>query len=216
MIYLTTRSELKRLASQLSQKQLERASRNAMRDAGRWAKTRMVEEVPNRYNLKKKTVREKLTFQMRGGDATITASHRPVNLASMPSTRMETKDGKRKTLNAVRKMRSVNKKPRQALFVSAEIVKGERKTIETAFMLGTTKGQKGAFSIGERAVIFARGKYKREGFEFGKARKPIAAIRTVSVATAVLHRDVSTAWSEKTQKKAQYELLRQVKRLLNK
>lgn len=176
-------------------------------------------------------------------DARITGGHIPVNIATLQNTKMVTETNKMRNTRTILKkrnsggllstfstaalaakaeggsyrqafLRALAAENKKALTVSVEVVKGQRKTIPTAFMLGVTKGQKGAKFTGSKAVIFARGSWGKPDFDWSKKRMPIAPLHTVSIATAALHSNVQKQWAPKIKTRAESELYRQAKRLL--
>ena len=226
MIRIDTSRARARLAltlASLSKQQIATVQRMALNDAARWGKTQIGRDIRGRYNIPLSRINDKdpkrgLRVQpanARNGDAKITGGHQPVNIATLANTRMVTATGTlRGSAKTVLARRAKGKAPAKALFVSAEVVKGERKTIQSAFVLGVTKGSKGAAFIGEKAAIFARGSWGKPQFAFSKKRSPIASLHTVSIATAALHSNVQRNWMPKIKQRSEMELRRQVERML--
>lgn len=226
------RNRLALILASLSKEQIAKAQRLALNDAAKWGKTQIARDIRGRYNIPLSRIYDKDPKQglkvypariageksSNAGqiiDAIITGGHRPVNIATLNNTRMVTATGTlRGSAKTVLNRRAKGKSPAKALFVSAEVVKGERKTIQSAFVLGVTKGRKGAAFTGEKAAIFARGSWGKPQFAFSKKRSPIATLHTVSIATAALHSNVQRNWLPKIKQRSEIELKRQVERML--
>lgn len=195
-------SKLDNLRQQLSEAQISASMRMAMNDATRWGKTRVKDAIREVYNIKSQRITDNspkkglsiLLATNSNLTAKINAGHIPANLSSIQGTRL-TKKG-----------------------VSVEVKKGQRKPIQSAFRLFTQKGAKGAVSFqaeGSKAVIFARGKYGKPSFIFQKARKPIASMSSVSVATAALNTNAIKRYEPKVSQYYEKRLIHQLERAID-
>ena len=194
-------SKLKHLQSQLTQREVASATRIAMNDATRWGKTRVKDAIRTQYNLKPGRITDSnpkkgLSLSLATTDnltARIKAGHTPANLGSFTGTRFPKGRG-----------------------VSIEIKRGQRKTIASGFRLKVSSGVQGASGTGDKAVAFARGRYGKPGFQFGKARKPISALSSISVATAAANTNAIKKYEPAVSQRFQEQLVRQLNRMIDK
>lgn len=224
MIKVDTRQaskELQKLKKQVSPAKLASATKMALNDGVRKGKTEVRKSINSLYNISKSRIddsnkKKGLSLKLATNDhlmAEVDAGHIPINLSEAApkfkgetiATKISFKGGKAKKGQAIR--RSTGK-------ISVEIVKGERKTLETAFTIGrathATTGQQ--FST---TAIFARGKKGKPDFKFGKKRLPIDSMSTVSVATAALNtnaqQQVQPIVNEHVERRMMHHLQRAIK-----
>jgi hypothetical protein len=194
-------AKLKHLQSQLTASEVASATRMAINDATRWGKTRVKEAIRTQYNLKPGRITDSnpkkgLSVGLATNDnltARIKAGHTPANLSSFVGTKFPKGRG-----------------------VSVEIRKGQRKNIASGFGLKVSTGVQGASGTGDRAVAFARGRYGNPRFQFGKARKPMSALSSISVATAAANTNAIKHYEPAVSQRFQEQLIRQLNRLIDK
>jgi hypothetical protein len=190
--------ELEKLKKQVSSKQVASATKMALNDGVRKGKTEVKKSISSLYNISSSRIddgnkKKGLSLKLATNDhlmAEVDAGHIPVNLSEASAkfkgetvaTKVSFRGGKAKKGKAIK--RSLGK-------ISVEVIKGERKELETAFTIGrathAATGQQ--FTT---TAIFARGKKGKPDFKFGKSRLPIDSMSTVSVATAALNTDAQT------------------------
>lgn len=180
--------ELDKLMKKLSSKQITDAARMALNEAARKGKVEVKNAITSIYNIKPSRITDsnkKKGLSIKHATnknltAEIDAGHTPTQLSDANpkfksiaiAQSVKFKDGKASK-------GKLNK--RSASQISVEIVKGQRKTLATAFIPGrVTQGSTQTLT----PLIFARGKKGKPTFKFGKSRYPIDTLSSISVATA--------------------------------
>lgn len=191
MIEIDTRSiqdaikKIQENYSQMSEAHLHKAISNALNRSAQQARTAAGREIRNVYNISATQVNKELKVrysQPRTLTARVVASGSPLSLTNFsPKQELATETVKFDRQGRVtRTTRKTRKAPKSG--VSFEVKKGNRETLPTAFIQTANGG----------TTIFARGVYKGEGdgFEFGKARLPIAKMTTTSIPLMFANDDV--------------------------
>jgi hypothetical protein len=182
-------AELERLKNKLSPGKIASATRMALNESIRKGKTQISKAVREVYNIKPSLLNDPnkkkgLSLKLASNNnlsAEVDAGHTPLGLENMApqysgttvANKINFKNGKAKKGGAIK--RSTGQ-------ISIEVIKGQRKTLGSAFAPGLVKG-------GSQATnkLFARGKKGKPGFEFAKPRNPIDTISSISVATAAMN-----------------------------
>jgi ribosomal protein L23 len=178
----------------LSPEKTARATKMALNDGIRKAKTETKRAITSIYNIKPSRIDDsnrkkglsvkfatdkKLSTEVDAGHIPLTLSEaNPKYKGETVATQLNfSKKGKAKRGKAIR--RSTGK-------ISIEIIKGQRKELATAFTIGRATHASGGMQF-TTSAIFARGKKDKIKFNFSKPRYPIDSMSTISVATAALN-----------------------------
>ncbi len=175
--------------AKLSSSQIASAMRMAINESLTKGRTEVRKGIQETYNMRTALLNDEKTGlrikKAKGYNLTgdISASHKPVPISEanpkFKSVTIGQKFGKGKD-GSINKGAKIKRSVGQ---ISVEVIKGQRKTINTAFVPGrATNSQTGQQSF--TSAIFARGKRGTPGFKFGKQRMPIDVISTVSPGTA--------------------------------
>lgn len=180
---------LERAKAKLSSSQISAAMRMAINEGltkGRTEVRRGVQEV---YNMRTAVLNNDTTGlkikKATGSNLTgnIAASNKPLPISEASPKFRSVTIGRSFTYNKDGKVKKGAAIKRSVAQISIEIIKGQRKTINTAFAPGrATNATSGKQSF--NTAIFARGKRGKPGFKFAKPRMPIDTISTVSPGTA--------------------------------
>jgi hypothetical protein len=152
---------LRTMARRLSSEQIAKATARAINHTLAKGKTAGAQGITSRYNMPSKGLKQRLPLvkaSQRKLSGKVDASTKPIPLLAFRGTKQNSKG------------------------VSVAVVKGERKTIRSAFIQTTRKGRKG---------VFARGQHTSNGFEFRHKRiektgpdMPIEELYSVSTFSA--------------------------------
>ncbi len=220
MIKISTKEaekQLRELKGQLSEKQVANATRMAINESVKSAKVQVKRTIRDIYNISNSRIDDKnpkkgLSIKLAtNSDMTgqVNAGHIPINLSEASpkftgeavATQVKYKNGKPVKGRTYKRSKSK---------ISVEVLKGQRKTLETAFTIGVathaSTGQQFATT-----AIFARGKKGKPDFQHAKPRLPIDSLSTVSVATAALN----TKAQEKTQPKVSEQYMKRLQHHMN-
>lgn len=180
-------ADLQKGEKQYSEQQIKSATRMALNDGVRKGRTEVRRTIQTLYNIKTSRIndpRKDKGLSMRFAtnsklESDLDAGHIPVNLISFQGTKTVrqqvssniaiSQSLKRKKL----KVKSAGKN--YANFISVEIIKGQRKTFQTAFSISKYKN-----------AVFARGEKGKPGFIFSNSHMPIDSISTISIYTAAV------------------------------
>jgi hypothetical protein len=178
----------------LSSSQICRAMQMAINDSLRKGRTMVRKSVQDGYNIKAAKLNDKdpkrgITTKLASVSdlsGQINAGHYPISLKDAnPQFTQGTTIAQRVSFKngAARKGGLIRRSQSQ---ISIEIIKGQRKTLGSAFIpgVGTNASNGQQFAT---PAIFARGKRGKPGFAFGKDRYPIDVMSTISVATATVN-----------------------------
>lgn len=224
---------LKKLRRDLSDNEVKTAAKLALNDAARTGKTLVRKGIMDVYNIKRSRIEDSnrkkglsIAFANNNHlEAKVNAGHIPVNLINIDGNKTETRsytELKKSVKWKGRKgskQREVKLKKKGAVVkgagISVEVVKGERKLINSAFTIGrfTKKGR--SYSIPGKAV-FARGKRQKVGFSFGKERMPIDAMGNISVAAAATNIKTAPKYQDKVNETAGKRFEHHIDRIIKK
>lgn len=212
----------KRAKEKLSPSQIAGAMRMAMNDSVRKGRTMVRRAVQSGYNIQANVINDKspkkgLSIKFASGrdlSAEIRAGHTPLSIKDanprftgvQVASKVSYKGGKAKKGKALRRSTSQ---------ISIEIIKGQRKTLASAFTIGVGQhnGGTGQFGTGQ---IFARGKKGKPGFVFAKPRYSIDSISTISVATAAANDRSLDQYGPEVNQHAQQRFIHHIERLIKK
>lgn len=210
----------KRAMEQLSPSKVVQALRMALNDSvvkGRTMVRRSIQEV---YNIKaarindsnskrglslKKATNSELQAEIRAGHIPLKLSEmNPKYTGSVIARNVSFKGGNARKGKLIKRSTSA---------ISVEVIKGQRKTLGSAFTIGVATNRVSGQQFATSA-IFARGKKGKPGFQFGKARFPIDSISSVSVATAATNTKSLDKYQDDINKYATDRFIHHVERLL--
>jgi hypothetical protein len=184
---------LDQLKKQLSKEHVVKATRMAINDSIRKGKVETKKSITEIYNIKPSRINDSnknkglstklATNSNLSGE--VDAGHIPINLSEASpkfkgvtvATQVKYKKGKASRGKNIKRSTSS---------ISIEIIRGQRKTLSSAFTIGIATNPKTGNQFTTPA-IFARGKRGKPTFAFGKKRYPIDSLSTISVATAALN-----------------------------
>lgn len=204
-----------RMKAKLSPSQIATALRMSINEGLTKGRTEVRRATQETYNLKASTINAALKITKATGNkltGEIAASHKPISIKEADpkfkgvtiARKVTYKNGQAKAGAGIR--RSVGK-------ISVEVIKGQRKDFETAFVPGvathSTSGQQFATS-----AIFARGKRGKPGFKFAKDRMPIDVISTVSPGTAATNKRSVEKYDEAVSTYARQRFIYHIERLI--
>lgn len=214
-----------KLKKQLSKSETEKAMRMAVNDAALRGRTLIRSSISEVYNIKNSRIndpaREKGLSVKKATNSDLRsmvyAGHIPVNLINISGVKLEsaevsqsfryTKGAKRKLIKGKRNFRGGG--------ISLEIVKGERKKINSAFVIGKFRHYRGGKSVSiPSSAVFARGQKGKVGFEFAKPRMPIDSISTISIATAATNTRAFDKWEGPITRYSSDRFFHHVKRMV--
>lgn len=213
MIKIDTKEAAERLKSAfwgLSSQNVKNATSRAINHVLGTSRTAMSREIRSVYNIKAGDVRE-LTEVKRSNASNLTgmilSSGTPLSLSKFNP--VSTQFGKGKILASIKQYGgkkggfagSAVTKLGWKTGVKIEVIKGKEENLPSAFIGGSGSG-----------TVMARGEYGTGGFEWGKARLPIAKLNTKSVYWASMNETVEGAVSKITEgdyaKRMEHELTR--------
>lgn len=231
MIKVDTRDadkNLKQLRKKLSPAQIKAATRMALNDSIRKAKTEVKKTILELYNIKSSRIDDRdkkkgLSVKLSQGNnmsAEVDAGHIPVNLVNISGNKFKRIEVGRKLAFASslksRKVKALRGGKIYRNQLTVEVAKGQRKTIYSAFIINQFKhaGSGQTVNINSGAV-FARGKRGAPQFEFGKDRMPIDSISSLSVSTAARNTNAQERVQPKVTEYYQQQVTRQLQRKVN-
>ncbi len=223
-------TELKPLLEQLKPSQIATVQTMALNRAVKKGRTEIKRAIQAVYTFSSSQIDSKdpdkglsvRTATKNNLEAVVVAGHSPRNLATAKIKLKSVTTGYKFQVASRLKTKKQHTF-RQAIrtqYVEAEITKGVKTIFHSAFILGVTKGKKGAKALGDTQAIFARGKYNKGiGFAFaGKsnnASKPIGSLKTLSMATAAQNVGVENTYAPIVEGFATNEFERLIKAKIN-
>ncbi len=209
-----------RMKDKLSAGKIKRALRMALNDAVIKGKTMVRRSITEVYNIKAARVndnnsRKGLSLKKATDSdlsAQINAGHTPLKLADMDPKYSGSVIAQQVSFRggSSRKGKTVK---RSTSAISVEVIKGQRKTIASAFTIGVAKNAATGQQFATTA-IFARGKRGKPGFEFAKPRMPIDTISSVSVGTAATNTKSVEKYQDELNHYANKRFVHHVERLI--
>lgn len=218
-IKIEANEELFNQATQkLSPSQIAGAMRMAINESLTKGRTMVRRSLQDAYNIKtarvndekkglslKKATNKDLTGQ-------INASHTPIAIKDMNpkfkgvaiAQQVSFKNGRAKKGKILRRSTSQ---------ISIEVIKGQRKTIDSAFTIARGTNASNGQQFGTPA-IFARGKRGKPDFKFSKSRLPIDSLSTVSVGTAATNKRSLDQYDGPINSYAQQRFVYHIERLI--
>lgn len=214
----TNSDVFERAKSKLSSMQIVAAMRMSINEGLTKGKTMVRRGTQGVYNLKTSVLNDekKGIFIKRATNGNLTgyinAVHKPLSIAeadpqfkgSTIAQHVSFKNGKARKGKVIK--RSVST-------ISIEVLKGQRKTISSAFVPGVVTHGTSGMQFGTTA-IFARGQRGKPGFVFGKSRYPIDKITTVSPGTATTNSRSMDQWQRPVTEYAQQRFVYHLERLI--
>lgn len=218
----TAKDDLQHLKSQLSHKEVAKATRMAINDSIRKCKTQAKAAITEIYNIKAARVNDpnkkkglsikpatdtNLTAELHAGHKPISLSETKISFKGKTiANKISFKKGKAVKGKAVQ--RSISQ-------ITVEVKKGSPHVLPTAFTIGV--GQSSGGKQFATAAIFARGKKGKPTFKFGKDRYPIDTLSTISVATAVMNTSAQERYgpvvTQHMDKRMEHHLKRQIEKI---
>jgi bifunctional DNA-binding transcriptional regulator/antitoxin component of YhaV-PrlF toxin-antitoxin module len=202
--------DLKSVFWGLSTQNVKNATSRAINHVLGTSRTAMSNEIRSVYNIKAGDVKELTDITKATGNSQtgmIMSSGTPLSLSKFNPVSTQARKGG--MLTQIKQYggkkggfaSSLKTKSGWKTGVKVEIIKGKEETLPSAFIAGSGSG-----------TVMARGEYGTGGFEWGKARLPIAKLNTKSVYWASMNDAVNSAVSKKTtvdyEKRVLHELTR--------
>lgn len=211
--------EISKAEKEFGEQKVHAAVRQALNEGIRKGRTEVRRSIQSLYNIKASRIndsdkRKGLSLRLatnKNLEADLDAGHVPITLSD---TSVSYKgDVVAVSFKRNKSGKITNKKniKRSTGIITVEIIKGQSKTIPSAFTIGVSSGATGIQSA--TSAIFARGKRGKPDFQFGKDRLPIDVISTVSVATAVISVRSQSIYNQTVTDYTMQRLMRSLKRL---
>lgn len=223
--------QFRELEKQLSSHKVASAQRMALNDSIRIGRTHVKRSVSKIYNftssvLNDTTTEKGLKIRLATNsnlETKITAGHTPRTMYSFKGTKVFRKEVSR----SISVVSNINTRKTKVLRgernyadggIMVEVYRGKKKVIPSAFPLFVGKGIKGAFSktlqSSDKMVPFGRGDHNGARFNWGKKRKPIAPLKGISLATAVMNTKAQDKYAPIIQQKYIERYNHQLSRLI--
>jgi hypothetical protein len=203
----------------LSSRQIAAAMRMAINEGLVKGRTEVRRGIQQVYNIRTGILNdEKTGLKLKKATGTnltgdISANHKPMSISDADPKFKGVTVGQQFTRGKDGKVKKGAKIRRSVAQISVEVIKGQRKPINSAFAPGrATNSQSGKQHF--TTAIFARGKRGKPGFNFGKARLPIDSISTVSPGTAATNERSVEQYSEIINNYAKGRFIHHINRLI--
>lgn len=186
--------EIEKAKEEFGEERVRSAIKMALNDGVRRARTDVRKGIQSLYNIKSSRILDgnpKKGLSLRFAtdstlEADLIAGHTPVNLSetkiksTFVTARYKAGDKAYSVKNG--KLKAAK---RSVGLISVEVIKGDVKSLSSAFIPGTATSSRGNQFV--TPAIFARGKRGAPDFKFSKDRYPIDTLGTVSIFTAALN-----------------------------